>query len=87
MTNRTSQTTVHFSNAFELPGFERPQPPGDYRIDYDEEQIEGTSWQAWRRIGAFIHLPAIAVKGSMRQMMPVNPSDLETALKKDLLQI
>lgn len=87
MTNRTSQVTVKFSHAFVLPGFERPQPPGDYRIDYDEEQIEGVSWQVWRRTGAFIHLPAIAVKGSKRQMLPVDPSDLDTALKMDLLQI
>lgn len=30
MTSRTTQTVVHFSSAFRLPGFEASQPAGDY---------------------------------------------------------
>ena len=83
MANRTKQTTVSFTDAFELPGFDQPMPAGDYRVDHDEEQIDGLSWEAWRCVGAFIHLPAIAVKSSTRQMLPVNPVDLDAALDKD----
>ena len=57
MASRTTQTVVHFSSAFRLPGFDEPQPAGDYRVDHDEESIEGISRLAWRRVGAFIHLP------------------------------
>lgn len=58
MTSRTTQITVRFSSAFELPGFEEPQPAGEYRVDHDEEQIDGISWIAWRRVGTFLHLSA-----------------------------
>ena len=83
MTNRTEQTTVRFTHAFEIPGFDRPQPAGEYRVDYDVERIEGVTRQAWRRVGTFIHLPAITSTASTRQMVPINPLDLDAALEKD----
>ena len=84
MASRTTQTVVHFSSAFRLPGFDELQPAGDYRVDHDEELIEGISRLAWRRIGAFIHLPAIALQSSAQQMVPLSPADLDAALEKDL---
>jgi hypothetical protein len=83
MTCRTKQTVVHFSSAFRLPGFDEKQPPGEYRVDYDEEVIDGLSRLAWRRVGAFIHLPAIGMTGSAQQMVPIDPSDLDAALEQD----
>ena len=83
MTSRTTQTVVHFSSAFTLPGVHAPQPAGEYRVDHDEELLEGLSRLAWRRVNAFIHLPAIAAQASTRQMVPINPADLDAALKKD----
>lgn len=83
MTTRTTQTVVRFSSAFLLPGFDALQPAGDYRVDQDEEQIEVFSRLAWRRVGAFIHLPAITVQTSVRQMVPINPADLDAVLEKD----
>jgi hypothetical protein len=84
MASRTTQTVVHFSSDFRLPGFDAPQPAGDYRVDHDEELIEDTSRLAWREVGAFIHLPAIATHASTQQMVPINPADLKAALAKDL---
>ena len=87
MGSRTTQTVVHFSSAFRLPGFDAPQPAGNYRVDHDEEAIEGVhSRLAWRRIGAFIHIPAIDLPSSTHQMVAINPADLEAALNKDLGQ-
>jgi hypothetical protein len=83
MTKRTTQSVVRFSTPFLLPGFDAPQPAGDYRVDEDEEQIEVLSRLAWRRVGAFIHLPAISAQVPTRQMVPVNPADLDAALEKD----
>ena len=83
MPNRTVQTVVRFSSAFTLPGFDGRQPAGDYRVDQDEETIEGISRLAWRRVGAFIHLPAVGREGSRQQMVPINPADLDAALAKD----
>lgn len=86
MTTRTTQTVVRFSSAFMLPGFDAPQPAGEYRVDQDEESIDGLSRIAWRRVAAFIHLPAIAMQASTQQMVPINPADLDAALEKDHLK-
>jgi len=83
MASRTTMTVVHFSAPFRLPDFDTVQPAGNYRVDHDEEAIEGASWLAWRRVGAFIHLPAISAAGSTQQMVPINPADLDAALAKD----
>jgi len=83
MANRTTQAIVRFTNAFLLPGFDKPQPAGDYRVDHDEESIEGISRLAWRRVGSFIHVPGIGVQMSTHQMVPINAADLDAALEKD----
>ena len=83
MTSRTTQIIVRFSSPFLLPGFDAPQPAGDYRVDHDEEAIEGISRLAWRRVGAFIHLPAIGTQRATQEMVPINPADLDAALEKD----
>ena len=84
MTSRTTHTVVRFSSSFKFVGLEAPQPAGEYRVDHDEELIEGISRLAWRRVGTFIHLPAIATQSLMHEMVPINPTELEAALKKDL---
>ncbi|MFC3206087.1 hypothetical protein [Aquamicrobium soli] len=83
MTSRTTQTVVHFSTPFRLPDFDTVQPAGDYRVDHDEEVIEGASWLAWRRVGSFIHLPGIGMRGLTQQMVPINLADLDAILEKD----
>lgn len=84
MTTRTTQTVIHFSSAFQLAGVNTSLPAGDYRVDQDEESIDGVSRLAWRRLSTFIHLPAIGERSSTQQMVPINPADLDAALDKDL---
>ncbi|WP_157014725.1 hypothetical protein [Mesorhizobium xinjiangense] len=83
MTTRTTQTVARFSSPFLLPGFDTPHPAGDYRVDQDEELIDVPFRVAWRRVGAFIHLPAIGTNAPTRQMVPIDPAVLEAALEKD----
>lgn len=83
MAIRTTQTAVHFSAPFRLPAFDTLQPAGEYCVDHDGEAIEGVSWLAWRRVGAFIHLPSIGMHGPVQQMVPINPADPDAALEKD----
>jgi hypothetical protein len=83
VTTRTTPTVVRFNAAFMLAGFNTPQPPGEYRVDIDEEALEGASRIAWRRVGTFIHLPAISAKGFTQQMVPIEPASLEAALDND----
>ncbi len=82
MTSRTTQITVRFSSPFLLPGFE-PQPAGAYRVDYDEESIDSNSRLAWLRVGAFVHLPAIGMQGSLQQLVPIEPAKLDALLEQD----
>lgn len=83
MPTRTTRSVVRFSSAFRLHGFDAPQPAGEYSVEQDEEQIEGISAIAYRRVATFIHLPAIATGTLARQMVPIDPADLEAALTRD----
>ena len=81
--DRTTQKVVRFLSAFSLPGFDVPQPAGEYRVDHDEELIEALLHLPGDASATFIHLPAIAMQGSTQQMVPVIPADLDAALEKD----
>jgi len=83
MTTRTTQTIIRFSAPFMLPGFDVPQPAGEYRVDQDEELLEVSSRLAWRRVSAFVHLPAIGIDGQTHQMVPIDPADLDATLEKE----
>lgn len=83
MTNRTTQSVVRFTSAFSLAGLDALQPAGSYRVDHDEELIEGISRPVWLRTDTFIHLPSIDAPGTRQQMVRINPADLEAALEKD----
>lgn len=86
MNTRTTETIIRFASPFLLPGHDEPQPPGEYRVDHHEETIDGIARLAWRRVRTYIHLPAIAAQAAMRQMVPIDPADLDAALKKDQQQ-
>ncbi|MEI9406914.1 hypothetical protein [Mesorhizobium argentiipisi] len=86
MISRTTPSVVRFRSAFSLPGFDGPQPPGEYRVEHDEEALEGASLIAWRRVATFIYLPAISVSGATQQMVPIEPASLEAALEQDQSQ-
>ncbi|WP_099868236.1 hypothetical protein [Pararhizobium haloflavum] len=83
MTTRTTRTVIRFQSPFVLPGLDEPQPPGDYQVDQDEELLEAGTRLAWRRTGAFIHLPAIGMRGAREQMLPVEPAILDEAIQMD----
>ncbi|MGE0718450.1 MAG: hypothetical protein AB7P02_23590 [Alphaproteobacteria bacterium] len=83
MTTRTTEIIVQFSSPFVLPGFDGPQPPGEYRVAHDEEAIDGVSWVAWRRVGSFIELPGIGMTAAIRQVVPIALPDLDAALQRD----
>lgn len=84
MTIRTTQTTVHFSSPFQLNGLDAAQPAGDYRVDYDEELLEGVSCLAWRQVGAFLHLPGIGRPATTFRIVPIDSADLKSALERDI---
>ncbi|GLS29374.1 hypothetical protein SAMN04488498_13831 [Mesorhizobium albiziae] len=83
MSTRTTHSVVHFSAPFSLTGVDDIQPPGDYAIEEDEEQIDGISWLAYRRVAMFIHLPSVASNSRTTQLIAIDYADLEAAQQQD----
>ena len=78
MTTRTTQSIVRFPRPFWLAGFDSQLPQGEYRVDQEDELVEGLSWTAWRRVGTFIHLPAIGIRSATQHMVPIDQADIDT---------
>lgn len=83
MTIRTSQSTVTFARSFQIDGMDESQPPGDYRVDMDEELLEGLSFLAYRRVAALIHLPAISRPQNRIQVVRVAPAEFDAMIQFD----
>ena len=79
---RSTTEDVTFRHAFALKGLERPVPPGTYRVDIEEEPIDGLSFLAYRRLATFITVP-VAGHGGSTQSLLVDPKELEQALARD----
>ena len=83
MTLRTSHATITFRRPFELDGFANPQPAGEYRVEVDEEVIEGISFLAYRRVAAMLYLPAITAPPGRIEVVSMTPSALDAMLEYD----
>ena len=78
---RTSIKTVTFGKAFRIAGVDDLQPPGDYEITTDEEEISDLSFTAWRRVSASIRFPRMGVASAQTQWVSVNPQDLDQVIE------
>jgi hypothetical protein len=83
MTTRTSETTVTFRRPFLLSGFDAPLPAGDYRVETEEERIEGLSTAAYRRTATVLRLPARSGPAHLTRAMTLDPEELRAALELD----
>jgi len=83
MSTRTIQTTVTFSRPFTLSSVEGRQPAGTYRLETEEEQIEGLSFSAFRRMTMLLFLPADPAPGTTCHVVQVDPKELSEALLDD----
>lgn len=83
MVTRTIKSTITFKHDFDLPSLEEKQAAGTYVLETDEEQIEGLSFLAYRRVATLLHLPAVASGQAPQQMIAVDPEDLKAALDRD----
>ena len=83
MPDRTEQTTVRFSSRFRLSGLSGEQPAGEYQVEHVWEAFEGLNQIGHRRVGSFLHLPAIGTPSLIRQSVPIDLVELQSALEKD----
>jgi hypothetical protein len=85
MTERMTRSSVTFLHDFVLGDMDGVQPPGTYLIETVEEPLGTLSFVAYRRVSTTITLPAIGVASLQRQVVTVDPDELQAALAKDAL--
>ena len=83
MPERTSLTTVTFSHPFSLVGVDGVQPAGTYTVETIDTTLDNLSFIAYRRISTSIILPAVGRVIRERQVINIDPLELEEALKRD----
>jgi hypothetical protein len=82
--NRTTQKVVRFLSALSLPGFRDLQPQANTSSTMTKSPSK--VFRVSGRVTTFIYLPAISVRGSTRQVAPVDPTLFEAALEQDRKQ-
>ena len=84
MFERTTTRTVTFTRPFQIEGIDGLLPPGAYEIETDEELIPGLSFTAYRRTRTAITLHMDGTGSPRaRQVVTIDPADLEAALALD----
>lgn len=84
MTVRTTERTVTFARPFRMRALDRTQPAGTYRVVTDEEEIIGLSFLAFQRTATMLHIPAIETSSTPRQVVSIDPTELDAVLEADL---
>lgn len=83
MTTRTRRETIHFKHPFRIKGVDRLLSPGDYEVVTDEEQIEGLSFPAFRRIATMIMVPGAPPHQSSTEMLSISSVELSNSQRID----
>jgi hypothetical protein len=84
MQDRITRRLVTFLNPFTLPGVEGERPAGTYAVETIEAPIDGLSFLAYRRVSTTIELPSAFAAMMSRQVVEIDPRDLEAAEKRDV---
>ena len=83
MAGRTTRSSVTFSQPFSLANIDGIQPAGTYRVQTVEVSLDNTSLLTYRRISTTIELPGVGTAGVRRQVMAIDPLELDAALMRD----
>jgi hypothetical protein len=75
--------SVTFSRPFSLADVDGIQPAGTYRIQTVDVTLDNLSFLAYRRVSTTMELPAVGTASSRRQVVTIDPLELEAALKRD----
>jgi hypothetical protein len=83
MITRVSHKKVTFTRPFSLSGIDGVQPAGTYTVETHEEQPQGGSLPAFRRIATLMFLPLRAGGAFLEQAVNIDPIELEAAQADD----
>lgn len=86
MHERITRKSVTFLHPFSLAGIDEKLEAGTYDVETCEELIEGLSFVAYRRVSTTIVIAAKGYGLAARQIVAIDPVDLEIAQKIDALQ-
>jgi hypothetical protein len=76
---RTKTMDVTFRHPFTLKGLERAAPPGFYRVETEEEPIDGLSFPAYRRLATLTRVPMAGQGSGSAEVFLVDPKGLTEA--------
>lgn len=82
MESRVTTELVEFHHPFRLSGRSGPLPAGCYRVDTEEEMLDGLSFPAWRRTSMTIARHGLA-SGRLVQALAITPAELAEILAAD----
>jgi hypothetical protein len=68
---------------FSLTGIDGMQPAGTYTVETIDTTLDNLSFVAYRRVSTAIMVPAVGVASLQRQMIFIDPLELEAALKQE----
>lgn len=83
MPERTTRAFVTFLQPFSLVDVDGLQPAGTYLVETVEQTLDDLSFVAYRRISTSITLPALGTATLRRQVITIDPNDLEAARHRD----
>ncbi|WIM10180.1 hypothetical protein [Enhydrobacter sp.] len=86
MSTRSTERTLTFRRQFSLSAVDGSLPAGHYLVVTEEEPLEGLSFAAWQRVRTLLFLPADALPGQAREVVPIDPNELDAALAADGLE-
>lgn len=81
---RSTRKTVTFAHPFHLIGIDGILAPGSYEIETIEEQLDGLSFTAYRRVSTTVLVCDSSTRA--RQVTEIDPDDLAAALSKDKME-
>lgn len=83
MMARTTKRTVVFHHPFAIGAVDGLLPSGSYAVETEEEVIPGLSFTAYRRVRTTMVLPIAFGMATARQVVTIDPQELEAALVRD----
>ena len=82
---RTTRMSVTFSRPFSMLEIDGIQPAGTYRVQTVDVALESMSVLGYRRVSTTIELPGVGTASLRRQVVTIDPLELDAALKRDVL--
>ena len=83
MTKRLSDKSVTFDHPFSLNDIGGAFAPGTYAVEKAGEQLNGLSFVGYRRVTTTIALPSSNTANNSRQLLEIEPRELEASLARD----